>query len=80
MYMNHHYFHQLIQCFLINQLNYNYIQISKDSTTAYSNNHNNICVPAGDLELINNIFRAGVTVWNNHTNLGDYSVANGITS
>ena len=65
---------------LLHRANYNFIQIAKDSTTAYSNNHNNICVPADDLESINNIFRNGVTVWNNHTNFGDYSVANGITS
>ena len=65
---------------LSHRANYNYIQISGDSTAAYSNNHNNICVPASDLESINNIFRNGVTVWNNHTNMGDYSVANGITS
>lgn len=65
---------------MLHRTNYNYVQISKDSTTAYSNNHNNICVPAGDLEAINNIFRSGVTIWNNHTNLGDYSVTNVITS
>ena len=70
----------IMQPNLSHRANYNYVQIAKDSTTAYSNNHNNICVPASDLELINNIFRAGVTVWNNHTNLGDYSVSNGITS
>ena len=65
---------------LTHRANYNYIQISKDSTAAYVNNHNNINIPANDLETINNIFRAGVTVWNNHANMGDYSVANGITS
>lgn len=65
---------------MLHRTNYNYVQISKDSTTAYSNNHNNICVPASDLEAINNIFRTGVTIWNNHTNFGDYSVTNVITS
>lgn len=65
---------------LTHRANYNYIQISKDSTAAYVNNHNNINIPASDLNTINNIFRAGVTVWNNHANMGDYSVANGITS
>ena len=70
----------IMQPNLSHRANYNFVQIAKDSTTAYSNNHNNICVPASDLESINNIFRAGVTVWNNHTNLGDYSVSNGITS
>ena len=65
---------------LTHRANYNYIQISKDSTAAYVNNNNNINIPASDLNTINNIFRAGVTVWNNHANMGDYSVANGITS
>lgn len=70
----------IMQPNLSHRANYNFVQIAKDSTTAYSNNHNNICVPASDLESINNIFRSGVTVWNNHTNMGDYSVSNGITS
>ena len=65
---------------LTHRANYNYVQIDKDSTTAYSNNHNNINIPAGELELINNLFRSGVTVWHNHNNFGDYSVSNGITS
>lgn len=60
--------------------NYNYVQIDRNSTTAFSNNNNNINVPAQELEQINNIFRAGVTIWNNHNNFGDYSVSNGITS
>lgn len=60
--------------------NYNYVEISNSDTLCYSNNHNNIMVPAQDLESINNIFRNGVTIWNNHTNLGDYSVSNNITS
>ena len=65
---------------MLHRQNYNFIQIAKDSTTAYSNNYNNICVPAGELESINNMFRNGITVWNNHSNFGDYSVTNNITS
>ena len=65
---------------LLHRENYNYIQISKDSKACFGNDHNNISIPADVLESINNIFRAGVTVWNNHTNFGDYSVANGITN
>lgn len=60
--------------------NYNYIQISKDDNIGYVNNHNNICVPAGSMDTINKICRRGTTVWNNHTNLGDYSVSNNITN
>ena len=65
---------------LLHRQNYNYIQISKDDNIGYPNNHNNICLPASSMELINSIARSGVTIWNNHTNFGDYSVSNNITS
>ena len=65
---------------MVHRQNYNYVQIDKNSTAVYSNNTNNINVPASELESINNIFRSGVTIWNNHDNFGDYSVTNGITS
>lgn len=60
--------------------NYNYVQIADGEKTAYSNNYNNICPPPKDLDLINSLFVKGVTMWNNHANLGDYSVSNNITS
>lgn len=60
--------------------NYNYIQIASEECIGYPNNHNNLGIPAGEMELINNIFRSGVTIWNNHTNFGDYSVSNNITN
>lgn len=60
--------------------NYNFVQIAQDDNVAYPNNHNNICPPATDLQEINNLFRRGITIWNNHTNLGDYSVSNNITN
>lgn len=60
--------------------NYNYIQIADEENIGYPNNHGNICVPASSMELINQIARAGVTVWNNHTNFGNYSVTNAITN
>lgn len=60
--------------------NYNFIQIGSGEKTAYSNNYNNICPPPKDMDLINSLFVKGVTVWNNHANLGDYSVSNNITS
>lgn len=62
-----------------NRENYNYVQIASEENVAYPNNHNNICLPATALNDINNIFRGGVTIWNNHTNFGDYSVSNNIT-
>lgn len=60
--------------------NYNYIQIAGEENVAYPNNHNNICLPATALDQINTLFRNGITIWNNHTNFGDYSVSNNITS
>lgn len=63
-----------------NRENYNYVQIASEENVAYPNNHNNICLPAPALNDINNIFRSGVTIWNNHTNFGDYSVSNNITT
>ena len=58
--------------------NYNYIRVSSDSTPCIINNHNNITIPQNDLDIINNLFRNGITIWHNHTNLGDYSVSNTI--
>lgn len=60
--------------------NYNYIQIAKDDNIGYVNNHNNICIPANSMDTINKICRKGTTIWNNHTNMGDYSVSNNITN
>ena len=65
---------------MLHRQNYNYIQIAKDDNIGYPNNHNNICLPASSMELINSIARNGVTIWNNHANFGDYSVSNNITS
>lgn len=60
--------------------NYNYVQISKDDNIGYCNNHNGISIPSSVMASINNIYRNGVTIWNNHTNFGDYSVSNNITN
>lgn len=59
--------------------NYNYIQIAREDNIGYANLHNGISVPSNAMETINNIYRSGVTIWNNHTNFGDYSVSNNIT-
>ena len=62
------------------RLNYNYVLIAKEDNVAYPNNHNNICIPAKELNQINSLFRNGITIWNNHENFGDYSVSNIITN
>ena len=58
--------------------NYNYVEIAGSETLCFSNNYNGIMVPANDLNTINNMFKSGVTIWNNHENFGDYSVSNNI--
>lgn len=58
--------------------NYNYVQIGAEENIAYPNNYNNIGIPASALDMINNMFRVGITIWNNHDNFGDYSVSNNI--
>lgn len=63
---------------MTNRENYNYIQIGAEDNLCYPNNHDNIMIPADALNKINELFRTGITIWNNHTNFGDYSVSNNI--
>lgn len=63
---------------MLHRQNFNYVMIGNEETLCYCNNYNNIMIPASDLNNINNMFRLGVTLWNNHNNLGDYSVSNNI--
>lgn len=37
-------------------------------------------IPASDLEKINSIFRKGVTIFHNYSNIGDYTISNPIRS
>lgn len=52
--------------------NFNHIQIGDHECIGYGS------VPSPDLDIINKACRRGVTIWHNHTNLGDYSVTNNI--
>lgn len=58
------------------RLNFNYVQIGEGENIGYSTSG----VNSSDMEEINNIYRRGVTIWHNHANLGDFSVANTITN
>lgn len=58
--------------------NFNFVQVGAEENLAYPNNYNNIGIPASALNQINDMFRSGITLWNNHTNFGDYSVSNDI--
>jgi len=61
--------------------NYNFIQIAKDQVTAVPKIVNNININAEDLDLINNIFRAGVTIWKRYdNNFANYSITNPIVN
>ena len=58
---------------------WNYIQIGSSECIGYSSNSKR-SVPASSMEVINNIYRAGVTIWHNHANIGNYSLNNTIVS
>lgn len=51
---------------------FNYVEIGQDDFIGYGN------VPSNFMEEINNACRAGVTIWHDHENLGDYSLNNTI--
>lgn len=54
--------------------NFNFIEIGKDDCIGYGS------VPSKYMDVINNICRQGVTIWHNHTNLGNYNITNSIVS
>lgn len=53
---------------------FNYIQIADSEVIGYGE------VPNKYMDEINNIFRKGVTIWHDHTNIGDYTVTNSIVT
>lgn len=57
---------------------WNYVQIGMTENIGYSNS--TASVPQDAMELINNIYRNGVTLWHSHDNLGNYSLNNTIVS
>ena len=58
---------------LSHRQNFNYVEIGSSECIGYGNG-----VPSKHMENINNAFRKGVTIWKNHSNLGNYSVSNNI--
>lgn len=54
--------------------NWNYVEIGSNECIGYGE------VPSSYMEVINNTFRKGVTIWHNHDNIGDYSLDNSIIS
>lgn len=57
---------------------WNYVQIASSDDIGHSSQ--NISVPANAMENINNMYRAGITIWHEHANIGDYSLNNIIVS
>ena len=51
---------------------WNYLEIGGQDSIGYGS------VPSNFMETINNACRKGVTIWHNHSNLGDYSLSNTI--
>lgn len=55
---------------------FNYVQIAAGENIGYPSA--NFSVPPADMEIINNVYRTGVTIWHNHDNIGNFDLANGI--
>ena len=58
---------------------WNFVQIGPYENIGYSTSSVR-SVPADAMETINNIYRSGVTIWHDHSNLGNYSLDNSIVT
>lgn len=58
---------------------WNYVQIAAEDDIGFSSNAN-ISVPSRSMEIINNVYRKGVTIWHDHANIGDFSLNNTIVT
>ena len=59
--------------------NWNYVQIADSEAIGFTKTGSNvISVPSESMDIINNVYRKGVTIWHNHDNIGDYSLNNDI--
>ena len=63
---------------MVSRTYWNYLQIGKQDDIGYSNSSGS--VPASSMNIINNIYRKGVTIWHSHDNIGNYSLNNTIVS
>ena len=57
---------------------WNYVQIASESVIGTTKN--TISVPTSSMDVINNAYRAGVTIWHDHANIGNYSLNNTIVT
>lgn len=58
---------------IVGRQNWNYLEIGQNEQVGYGS------VPSKYMEEINSACRKGVTIWHNHSNLGNYSLSNNIT-
>lgn len=61
------------------RLYWNYVEIGKGEIIGYPTVQNK-SVPAESMNLINAIYRKGVTLWHDHSNIGNYSLTNSIVN
>lgn len=61
---------------MVSRTYWNYLQIGTQEDIGYSNSSGS--VPARSMNIINNIYRRGVTIWHQHNNIGNYSLNNTI--
>jgi hypothetical protein len=54
--------------------NWNYVEIGSSEEIGHGD------VPSNYLDEINSAFRRGVTIWHNHSNIGNYNLSNPIVS
>lgn len=56
---------------------WNFVQIAEGESIGYSKD-NTISVPSASMDIINNAYQRGVTIWHNHDNIGNYNLNNTI--
>lgn len=57
---------------------WNFVQIGATENIGYSNPSSSRSVPSSSMEIINNIYRGGVTIWHDHASMGNYNLSNTI--
>lgn len=57
---------------IVGRKNWNYVEIGANEEIGYGS------VPAKYMDIINNACRSGVTIWHNHSNVGNYALDNSI--
>ena len=56
---------------------WNFVKIGSGESIGFSTNESR-SVPASSMDIINNIYRNGTTIWHDHANIGNYSLNNTI--